>query len=103
MVQPVNEPAPQNQQNEPDIPQSESTIPIDCDNTPTQTFETKRQIESHETDVIQLKFHPPETHVFPKTKIGCRKRSFRVYWCEDYPWLYYNAEKDAGFCYVMHV
>ena len=103
MVQPLNEPAPQNQQNEPEIPQSESTIPIDSDNTPTQTFETKRQIESHETDVIQPKFHPPKTYVFPKTKIGSRERSFHAHWCEDYPWLHYNAEKDAAFCYVCMI
>ena len=103
VVPPVNEPTPENQQNEPETPQSESTIPIDGDNAPTQTFETKRQIESHETDVIQPKFHPPKTYVFPKTKIGSRERPFHAHWCEDYPWLHYNAEKDAAFCYVCMI
>ena len=79
VVPPVNEPTPENQQNEPETPQSESTIPIDGDNAPTQTFETKRQIESHETNVIQPKFHSPETYVFPKTKIGSRERSFHAH------------------------
>ena len=69
VVPPVNEQTPEKQQNKPEIPQSESIIPIDGDNAPTQTFETNRQIESHETDVIQRKFHPPNTDVFPKTKI----------------------------------
>ena len=59
VVPSVNEPTSENQQNEPETPRSESTIPIDRDNAPTQTFETKRQIKSHETDVIQPKFHPP--------------------------------------------
>ena len=54
MVPPVNEPTPENQQNQPEeTPHSESTIPNDGDNAPTQTFETKRQIKSHEIDVIQ--------------------------------------------------
>ena len=79
VVLPVNEPTPENKQNEPETPQSESTIPIDSDNAPTQTFETKRQIESDETDVIQLKFQPPKTYVFPKTKIGSRERSFHAH------------------------
>ena len=79
VVPPVNEPTPENQQNEPETPQSESTIPIDGDNAPTQTFETKRQIESHETDVTQPNFHPPKTYVFPKTKIGSRERSFHAH------------------------
>ena len=79
MVPPVNEPTPENQQNEPETPQSESTIPIDGHNAPTQIFETKRQIESHETDVIQPKFHPPKTYVFPKTKIGSRERLFHAH------------------------
>ena len=60
--------------NEPETPHSESTIPIDGDNAPTQIFETKMQIESHETDVTQPKFHPPATYVFPKTKIGSTER-----------------------------
>ena len=42
VVPPINEPTPENQQNEPETPQSESTIPIDGDNALTQTFETKR-------------------------------------------------------------
>ena len=42
MVPPVNEPTPENQQNEPETPQSESTIPIDGDNAPTKTFEKKK-------------------------------------------------------------
>ena len=61
VVPPVNDPTPENQQNEPKTPQSESTIPIEGDNAPTQTFETKRKIESYETDGIQPKFHPPKT------------------------------------------
>ena len=73
VVPPVNEPTTENQQNEPETPQSESTIPIDGDNAPTQAFETKRQ--SDETDVIQPKFHPPKTYVFLKTKICSRERS----------------------------
>ena len=97
-VPPVNEPTPENQQNEPETPQSESNIPIDGDNAPTQAFETKRQ--SDETDVIQPKFHPPKTYVFLKTKIGSSERSSHAHWCEDYPWLHYSAEKDAAFCYV---
>ena len=79
VVPAVNEPTPENQHYGPETPQFESTIPIDGDNAPTQTFETKRQIESHETDVIQPKFHPPKTYVFPKTKIGCRERSFHAH------------------------
>ena len=98
VVPPVNEPTPESQQNEPETPQSESTIPIDGDNAPTQTFETKRPIDCHETDVTQPKFHPPKTYIFPKTKIGSRERSFHAHCCEDYPWLLYNAEKDAAFC-----
>ena len=100
VVPPVNEPTPGKQQNELEALQSESTILIDGDNTPKQTFEIKRQIESHETDVIQPKFHLPKTYVFTKTKIGSRERSFHTHRCEDYPWLHYNAEKDAAFCYV---
>ena len=103
VVPPVNEPTPENQQNQPEAPQSESTIPIDGDNAPTQTFQTKRQFESHETGAIQPKFHPPKTYVFPKTKIGSRERSFHVHWCEDYPWLLYKAEKGAAFCYVCTI
>ena len=76
VVPPVNEPTPENQQNEPETPQSESTIPIDGDNAPTQTVETKRQTEGHETDVIQPKFHAPKTYVFSKTKIGSRECHF---------------------------
>ena len=79
VVPAVNEPTPENQHYGPETPQFESTIPIDGDNAPTQTFETKRQIESHETDVIQPKFHPPKTYVFPKTKIGSRERSFHAH------------------------
>ena len=75
----VNEPTPENQQHEPETPQSESTIPIDGDDAPTQTVETKRQTESHEIDVIQPKFHAPKTYVFPKTKTGRRERSFHAH------------------------
>ena len=85
VVTPVNEPTPENQHNEPETPQSESTISIDSDNAPMQTFGTKRQIESHETDVIQPKVHPPKTYVFTKTKIGSRERLFRAHWREDCP------------------
>ena len=26
-----------------------------------------------------------------------------AHWCEDYPWLHYNAEKDAALCYVCMI
>ena len=27
-------------------------------------------------------------------------RSFRAEWCEKYPWLHYNIELDAAFCFI---
>jgi len=100
---PVNEPSSQSQGNNEAIqtPPIVSTIPID-ENAPIPSLETniQKSIGSQETDGIQPKFHPPKTYVFPKTKIGSRERSFHAHWCEDYPWLHYNSEKDAAFCYV---
>ena len=37
---------------------------------------------------------------FPKRKFGKTERSFRAEWYEHFPWLHYNVEKDAAFCYV---
>ena len=36
---------------------------------------------------------------YPSTHFGKRTRSFLGSWYEDYPWLEYNVEKDAAFCY----
>ena len=49
------------------------------------------------------KFHPGNTFKYPKRKFGKQgkeERSFRADWCQKYPWIHYDATKDAAFCYV---
>ena len=46
------------------------------------------------------KFHPGK---HPKRKFGKQgkeERFFRADWCQKYPWIHYDAAKDAAFCYV---
>ena len=46
------------------------------------------------------KFHPGK---YPKRKFGKQgkeERFFRADWCQKYPWIHYDAAKDAAFCYV---
>ena len=46
------------------------------------------------------KFHPSKGFSFPKRTFGKAARSFRAEWCESFPWLHYNIEKDAAFCHL---
>ena len=49
------------------------------------------------------KFHPGNTFKYLKRKfgkLGKEERSFRADWCQKYPWIHYDATKDAAFCYV---
>ena len=52
--------------------------------------------------VLPEKFHPNKVFVFPKRKFGTKgeERSFRAEWCEQYPWLHYDAKMDAAFCHM---
>ena len=45
------------------------------------------------------KFHPTSKFRFPKRKFGKGQdeRSFRIEWCEKYPWIHYDATVDAAF------
>ena len=45
-------------------------------------------------------YHPSSIFKFPKRKFGKGERSFRSEWCTKYPWLHYDVEKDAAFCYL---
>ena len=51
---------------------------------------------------IPEKFHPPVTLILPKRMFGSKKveRAFRVNWCQQFPWLHYNIDRDAAFCHV---
>ena len=55
MEPPVNEPAPENQQNEPETPQPESTITIDGDNAPTKTFQAIMKLMLSNLNLIHLR------------------------------------------------
>ena len=48
--------------------------------------------------VSNLNFIHQRHKYFQKQKLVVQ--SLHVHWCEDYPWLHYNAEKDAAFCYL---
>ena len=37
---------------------------------------------------------------FPKRKFGATERSFRVEWCNKYPWLHYDKASDSAFCHL---
>ena len=56
MVPPVNEPTPEHQQNEPETPQSESTIPIDGDNAPTKHLKQKGKLKVMKLMLSNLNF-----------------------------------------------
>ena len=51
---------------------------------------------------IPEKFHPPVTLILPKRMFGSKKveRAFRANWCQQFPWLHYNIDRDAAFCHV---
>ena len=51
---------------------------------------------------IPEKFHPKKSFSFPKRRFGkkAEERSFRVEWCESYPWLHYDVQCDAAFCHL---
>lgn len=51
---------------------------------------------------ISEKFHPPVTLILPKRMFGSKKveRAFRANWCQQFPWLHYNIDRDAAFCHV---
>ena len=48
------------------------------------------------------KFHPGKSFNFPKRMFGKKneERSFRVEWCEKYPWLHYNIKNDSALCHL---
>ena len=49
------------------------------------------------------KFHPQTTFKFPKRKfgkLGKGERFFRADWCDKYPWLHYDVQKDVAFCHL---
>ena len=48
---------------------------------------------------IPEKFHPPVTLILPKRMFGS-KRAFRANWCQQFPWLHYNIDRDAAFCHI---
>ena len=47
---------------------------------------------------IPEKFHPPVTLILPKRMFGSKKveRAFRTNWCQQFPWLHYNIDRDAA-------
>ena len=51
---------------------------------------------------IPEKFHPPVTLILPKRMFGSKKveSAFRANWCQQFPWLHYNIDRDAAFCHV---
>ena len=51
---------------------------------------------------IPEKFHPPVTLILPKRMFGSKKveRAFRANWCQQFPWLRYNIDRDAAFCHI---
>ena len=51
---------------------------------------------------LPKKFHPHKLLIFPKRKFGSKgeERSFTVDWCQQYPWLHYDAKEDAAFCHL---
>jgi len=53
--------------------------------------------------VLPEKYHPNKGFAFPSRSFGKSTRSFRPEWCIAFPWLHYNTEKDAAFCYLCMV
>ena len=51
---------------------------------------------------IPEKLHPPVTLILPKRMFGSKKveRAFRANWCQKFPLLHYNIDRDAAFCHV---
>ena len=43
---------------------------------------------------------PKEKTDFKKSKVGRQLRSFQAAWFARYPWLHYDASKDAAFCFT---
>lgn len=46
--------------------------------------------------------YQPQNISFPKTQYNVKgfKRSFQSAWFERFPWLHYDIEKDAAFCFI---
>ena len=61
---------------------------------------------SHSTSTLHSelpeKFHPGKSLNFPNLTFGKKneERSYRAEWCEKYPWLHYNIERESAFCYL---
>lgn len=45
----------------------------------------------------------PKGHVYPRTIIGDRPRSFHDEWFKDRPWLEYSIAKDKAYCFYCYL
>ena len=69
LVPPVNEPTPENQQNQPETPHSESTIANDGDNAPTQTLKQRGKLKVMKLMSSNLNFIHLRHTYFRKQKL----------------------------------
>ena len=90
VVPPVNEPTRENQQNEPQTPQSESTIPIEVIMHLRKHVKQKGKSKVMKPMLSNLNFIQLRHMYFRKQKLVVEN-------LVCYPWLHYNAEKDAAF------
>ena len=51
---------------------------------------------------LPVKFHPPKGLHLPKRKFGSKGEEclFRAEWCEKFPWLHYDVQKDIAVCHM---
>ena len=60
-------------------------------------------IRSKKDDVDAITYDKPNqarNFLYPKRLFGKHSHSFQEIWFKDCPWLHYNEEKDAAFCFI---
>lgn len=70
--------------------------------TPTTTAPTNPENNFKETTSDPSKPNQPRSLSFPKTTFGKdpKQRSFNPTWFDKFPWLHYDQNKDAAFCFT---
>ena len=48
---------------------------------------------------LNFAFHPPNSFVFPKRKVGKQLRACQHKWFIDFPWLHYDQKRDCVLCF----
>ena len=59
-----------------------------------------QKADSASTSQVTLLPNQPKDFKFPVSTFGNKRRSCQASWFQDFPWLHYDASKDAVFCYI---